>query len=453
MTLSELTANLPDEWPNDLLPQIHKQLTDSGKTLVVLDDDPTGTQTVFDVPVLTRLDAASIEAALDEEPPVLYILTNSRALTSEQTTILHRDLGATLKKFGDRLVVISRSDSTLRGHFPLEIDILREALDLPDAPTLFIPFFEAGGRLTINDTHYVVEGETATPAHLTPFAKDNAFPFSHSFLPDYFAEKAGGPVDVQSISLEQLRSGDVTQQLAALPDGCTCIVNAISRRDLEVLATALHNSNRQFLFRTAASFVQTLAGLPMRPPLDPWQLQDLEENSNGGLIVVGSHVRKTSAQLSHLLENTPDANPVELHVPSLLENPDDTLFPVSQQLNQTIESGKTVILFTSRDRIDAPTEEANLAISQTVSRSLVSLVQSLAVRPKFLIAKGGITSSDIATDALGVEKALVLGQILPGIPVWTLGHETRHPGLPYIIFPGNVGSDSALTEAYQKLNP
>ncbi len=452
MNFAELTADLPPVWEDDLLPTIHRQLAESGKTLVVLDDDPTGTQTVFDVPVLTRLDHATIAELLEEKPPVLFLLTNSRALTVAETTELHRELGSILRKFGDDIVVISRSDSTLRGHFPLETDILRESLALPKAPLLFIPFFEAGGRFTIKDTHYLVEGETATPAHLTPFANDNSFPFSHSYLPDYLAEKSEGTLRVESISLEQLRSGDVSAELASLPDGCTCIINAVERRDLEVLATALHASERRFLFRTAASFVQTLAGIPMRPPLESWQMQDLEPNPNGGLVVVGSHVPKTSAQLEHLLANNPDAVSLELDVPAFLQGADEVLFPLSQQLNQTVQSGKTAILYTSRERIDASSARENLAIAQTISRALVALVQSLTLRPSFLIAKGGITSSDIATDALGVTKALVLGQILPGVPVWSLGNETRFPGLAYIIFPGNVGDDNALTQALQKLS-
>ena len=310
-----------------------------------------------------------------------------------------------------------------------------------------------GGGVAFDDVVGVGDGEaaTGTPAHLTPFANDNAFPFSHSYLPDYIAEKSSGPVDVQSISLEELRAGDVSEKIAALPASSTCIVNATSITDLNVLSLALLKSDRRFIIRSAASFVQSLAGIVSRPPLDPWQMQDLDPNPNGGLIIVGSHVPRTSAQLAHLIENAPNAVPLELNIPALLENPDDTLFPLSAKLNQTIESGKTAILFTSRDRIDAPSEAENLAISQTISRSLVSLVQSVVARPSFLIAKGGITSSDIATDALGVKQAMVLGQILPSVPVWTIGNETRHPGLAYVIFPGNVGGDDALTQAYQKL--
>lgn len=454
MTTEELFAKLPPLPEEELTGKVAEALESSGKTILVLDDDPTGTQTVFDVPVLTDLSAESVREAIEEEPPVLFLLTNSRALTAEQTRKLHSDLGKVLKEFREDLVLISRSDSTLRGHYPLEIDVLQEALDIPDAPTLLIPFFEAGGRLTIDNIHYVVEGDLATPAHQTPFAQDNAFPFSHSHLPDYVEEKTAGRITadtVQTLSLEEMRSGDLAKRLADLPNGSTCVVNATSLKDLNRLSLAIHQSERTFLFRTAASFVQSLAGIPPRPVLEPWQLMDLEPNKNGGLIIVGSHVPKTSSQLSHLIENGKDLVSFQLDIPKLLQEPDETLFPLSADINKAIETGNSVVLFTSRERIDAPNEAANLALSQTISRSLVSLVQSLASRPRFLIAKGGITSSDIATDALGVRKAIVLGQILPGVPVWTLGSETRFPGLAYIIFPGNVGGPDALTEAYQKL--
>jgi uncharacterized protein YgbK (DUF1537 family) len=447
MTHQDLLANLPPIPADDLLPSIREALESSERTIVVLDDDPTGTQTVFDVPVLTRLDADSIRDAIDEAPPVLFLLTNSRALTAKETTELHQNLGKILKEFADDIIVISRSDSTLRGHFPLETNILRDALGIPEAPTLFIPFFEAGGRLTVNNTHYVVEGNTATPAHLTPFANDNTFPFSHSHLPDYIAEKTGAPVDVQSISLEDLRSGNVVEKLASLPDSSTCIVNATCLRDLDSLSLALHQNKRRFIIRSAASFVQSLGGITSRPPLDPWQMQDLAPNPNGGLIIVGSHVPKTTAQLNHLLENFPNITAIELNVPDLLNSTFDAQ-RTALDIQTALSSGKTVVLFTSRDRIDG---EDNLVISRTVSQALVSIVRSIKIRPKFLIAKGGITSSDIATDALGVKQAMVLGQILLGVPVWTIGNETRHPGLAYIIFPGNVGGDDALTQAYQKL--
>ena len=115
MKTSELLENLPPVSTEDLLPGIHEALEASGKTIVVLDDGPAGTQTVFDVPVLTQLDADSIRDAIDEAPSLLFLLTNSRSLSIDETTKLHLDLGGILKEFGDDIIVISRSDPFLRG--------------------------------------------------------------------------------------------------------------------------------------------------------------------------------------------------------------------------------------------------------------------------------------------------------------------------------------------------
>jgi len=81
-----------------------------------------------------------------------------------------------------------------------------------------------------------------------------------------------------------------------------------------------------------------------------------------------------------------------------------------------------------------------------ISDALSSIIAQLKIRPAFIIAKGGITSSDVAIKALRVKKARVIGQIRPGIPVWITGPESKFPGLPYIIFPGNVGDRYTLKD-------
>lgn len=446
MTLNELLSGLPPEISDDLTPEIHDFLIGSKKTIVVLDDESTGTQTVFDVPVITDLTPDTIKDAIDEAPPVLFLLTNSRSLKKDQTTELHQNLGEILKEFQDDIIIISCSDSSLRGHFPLETDILRKALEVPQAPTLFVPFFAAGGCLTLNDTHYIVEGNTATPIHLTPFAKDHTFPFSHSYLPDYLAEKSEGPLDVQSLSLTDLRSGDITNKLADLPDSSTCIVNATSLNDLNVLSLALLKSDRRFIIRSAASFIQSLAGIPSRPPLEPWQLQDLEPNPNGGLIIIGSDTPKAIDQLNHLLKNAPNLTAIKLSTPDII-NSTFNLESIIFNVQAALTSGENVVLFTSRKHLD---EGDDFTITQNISRTLVDIVRGIKERPSFLVAEGALTSSNIATDALGVKKAQVLGQIIPGVPLWTIGNETLHPGLAYVIFPSNLGEADALTLVVEK---
>ena len=90
--------------------------------------------------------------------------------------------------------------------------------------------------------------------------------------------------------------------------------------------------------------------------------------------------------------------------------------------------------------------------SVRISDGVRRLVGNLQVTPSFVIAKGGITSSDVGTKALCVKCANVLGQIRPGIPVWQTGEESKFPQTPYVIFPGNVGEVQTLREAVEILH-
>ena len=177
---------------------------------------------------------------------------------------------------GRDYTVISRSDSTLRGHFPLETDVLAEALGESEAVCLVIPYFLEGGRWTVDDVHYVVDGDTWTPAAETPFAKDAVFGFQSSHLRQWVEEKTNGvhPAEtVGSISLETIRSGPdaVTDQLMSFPAGSVGIINALTMRDIEVVVAAILDAEAQgkrFLYRTAASFVRARAGLANKPLLE-----------------------------------------------------------------------------------------------------------------------------------------------------------------------------------------
>jgi len=234
----------------------------------------------------------------------------------------------------------------------------------------------------------------------------------------------------------------------ALTHGCVCVVNAASQRDLEVFVQGLLEAEargRRFLYRTAASFVPICADITPRPLLAPAELA--MPGSGGGLIIVGSHVPRTSSQLA-ALRSQPGVVSVEVHVPALLTEAHHAaeVARVTHAIAQGLRGHADVVLFTSRTLVTGTDAARNLAIGQRVSAGLVAVVRSLATRPRYLLAKGGITSSDIATQGLGVQRALVLGQILPGVPVWQLGPETRYPGLGYIVFPGNVGGPQALAE-------
>jgi len=463
-TLSKTAAfaALPPVWPDDLLAT--NRAAASARTLVVLDDDPTGTQTVRDIAVVTTWDTATLTAELAAAPACFYILTNSRSLTADDSRALHRELANNLRvasaATGRAFVVASRSDSTLRGYYPLETDTLDSVLGAADA-TFISPYFEAGGRYTLADTHYVAEGDTLVPAAATPFARDSAFGYRSSHLPAWVEEKTAGRVraaDVATLSLDLIRRGGpvaVAEKLRALPRGAVCIVNACAPRDIEVFAAATlaaEAAGSRFLYRTAAGFVAARIGQsPQQALLAPAAFS--AASPHGGLTLVGSYVPKTTAQLTALLA-TPGLVALELSVAELLDTTRraPALAATIDAMNTALAAGRDTVVYTSRQLVTVADPTASLATGRSVSDALIAIIQSLSVMPRYLIAKGGITSSDTATRGLGVRRALVLGQALPGVPVWQLGPESRFPGLGYVVFPGNVGSDTALADLVARLH-
>jgi len=455
---------LPPEWPEDLLPHIQQELRSSSYKVVVLDDDPTGTQTVRDIPVLTSWDVAELEEELKGAFPAFYILTNSRSLTEPQACDLAVEIGTNLKQASEntaiRVVVISRSDSTLRGHFPAEVDAGARVLGKEGLPYLVLPFFLEGGRYTIDDVHYVKEGDTLVPAAQTPFANDAAFGFSHSNLKHYIEEKTGGTIaagSVTSVSLDDIRLGGpvrVAEIFRGVAPGSACFVNAASYRDMEVIVDALITVEKEgceFLYRSAASFVRTRIGIDAGSGLLPGN-ELVSDSDAGGLFVIGSYVPKTTAQVASLFAQT-DIVQVEVRVSALLDETtrESEIGRAVGVVEEAIRGGKDAAVFTSRDLVTGNDAASSLEIGQTVSDSLVKIVTDLSVQPRYLVAKGGITSSDVATKALGIKRAMVIGQALPGVPAWRCGDETRYPGTTYIVFPGNVGEDDALAQIQKKV--
>ena len=272
--VEERLSGIPAPRTDDLLPLIRDAAKQSGSCVVVLDDDPTGTQTVYETPVLTTWDVASLSEQLRRDQGMFYILTNSRALPEKAAIELAKEIGENLVAASSqtkrRLTVVSRSDSTLRGHYPAEVDAIAQAIGRPDAIHVIMPFFLQGGRLTIQDTHYVYDGQSLIPAAETPFAQDATFGFQNSNLRDWAIEKHGGQLDpaaLHSISLTDLRELDcetIAARLNALAPGSIVIVNAVDIRDAHAFALAAHRAEQlgtNLIYRSAASFVQAYAGL------------------------------------------------------------------------------------------------------------------------------------------------------------------------------------------------
>ena len=460
---SKLTSLLPPEWPEELFPDIQRDVRTGKRKVVVLDDDPTGTQTVHGIPVLTTWTVQALKQEFERKTTAFYILTNSRSLPLNDAKKLNKEIGHNLKVVsqlkGREFVIISRSDSTLRGHFPGEVEALAQTLGEVFDGWLLIPFFLEGGRYTLNDTHYVVEKGHLIPAGETEFAQDVTFGYQSSNLRQWIEEKTQGCItanDVNSISIEDLRVGgpkQVNAKLMNLRRGEICIVNAVSYRDLEVLTRAILSAEAQgkrFLYRTAASFVRVRAGISPRPLLENSDL-DLPR-SGGALLIIGSHVPRTTEQMEVLLHRK-NLERIEVQVKSLLDNKSrvNEIERTAKTLDKALQESRDVVLFTSRALITEKDPESALAMGRKISEGLIVIIKRIASRPRYILSKGGITSSDIATRGLNVRRAQVLGQIIPGVPVWQLGPESRYPELAYVVFPGNVGGSGALVEAVHKM--
>ncbi len=432
--------------------------------IVVLDDDPTGSQTVHGVPVYTRWDRESIREAFAAPGRLFYILTNSRAFSETETRRVHTEIGENLAAVSLPFLLISRGDSTLRGHYPLETETLRQTLERQGARydgEILCPFFAEGGRYTIDNIHYVAYGDALVPAGETEYAGDKTFGYQSSDLPSWIAEKYGDrhKPSVTCISLAQLRGLDYTGIERALDEVSgfgKVVVNAVSYEDLLVFCTAFVRvlaKGRRFLVRSAASFVKVIGAISHHPLLSGAQLRD-PCDSNGGLVIVGSHVNKTTAQLE-ALRGYDGAEFVEINQHLVVDSTafEAEMVRAAALTDRLIASGKTAVVHTRRERFDVgggPEEE--LRCATMISDKLTGIPARIAARPSFIIAKGGITSSDVATKGLGIRRAEVMGQLLPGIPVWKTGEESLFPGLPYVIFPGNVGEDNALRQAVEELS-
>lgn len=397
--------------------------------MVVFDDDPTGIQTVHSCLLVTEWSDANLQQALADTVPFFYILTNTRALTAQQATERLTDaLQAVLRvnqQFGYQLICVSRSDSCLRGHFPLETDVMCQVLSLhgikvwPKIP--FVPAFIESGRYTIDGIHYMREGQKLVPVSETEFARDNVFGYHSSRLIDYIVEKGGNPEEYE-------------------------IVDAYTYGDLDAyrdrLFAQISDWSGSVVIRSSSSLPRSMSGIPDHPLLSHNRLHISPQQP--GTFIIGSHVQKTTQQLNELLK-VEGVRGLELAIDRILEQPEQLLSETLQQMSILVELGLTPVVYTSRRevRIDDAAERQLLGLR--VSDFLVSIVQQLPYVPSYLVAKGGITSHDILCRGLNIQTARVMGQVINSVPC------VMGPRFPYIIFPGNVGTDDSLREIFEKL--
>jgi uncharacterized protein YgbK (DUF1537 family) len=468
-TESDLIAALPAARVVDPA-SVADRLTASRRLLVVLDDDPTGTQTVADVPVLTAWSVDDLRWAMQQGSPTFYVLTNTRSLDAEQAAARNRAVVDSLVEAARAeqrpFALVSRGDSTLRGHYPLETDVLHDALvshgHRGADGVLFCPAYVDAGRVTVRDTHWMRTLDGMLPVGASEFARDATFGYRSSNLRSFVEEKTGGrwrAADILSISLNDIRLGGerrVAELLATLRGGRPAIVNAVCDDDLRVVALAalaVEERGHTLVYRTGPSFVRARAGQQARPPLRAGDLYRESSPTRHGLIVVGSHVSLTTRQLDRL-RLSGGVREIELDVTALLdrEQRDTHVADVASAATDGLDTSD-VVLRTTRQLATGADPAASLAIARRVSHALVDVVRAVTATrtPRFVLAKGGITSSDVATAGLGIRRAIVRGTVLPGIVSAWSAVDGATPGVPYVVFAGNVGDDDSLARVVDVL--
>ncbi|APX33601.1 hypothetical protein BH708_13755 [Brachybacterium sp. P6-10-X1] len=438
------------------------------RRLLVLDDDPTGSQCVADVDVAFDLDPAIPRGVLAEPGSICFVLTNTRALDEEEAVALSgRILSGVLAEPGapDGLHVVSRSDSTLRGHVIAEPTAIAEELAAHGREVdaiLLVPAMLEAGRFTEGDVHYAVVGGEARRVEDTDFARDATFGYSHSDLRDFLQERSGGAIaatDVLSIGLEDIRTGGierVEEILRGARDRRWVVVNATEYSDMEIVAEAVarrEQAGRTLITRCGPSFVRPLAGQSGARVVEAGSVSIPEGRLDHGLVVVGSHVGLTTTQL-RAVQARGALVEVELDVPSLLDDRRERhLGAVAERVREAL-GGDDCVLYTSRDLVRTEDPDESLAIARSVSDAVVEVVQRVrSARPAWVVAKGGITSHEVAAHGLGIRRARVEGQFWPGQVSLFSAQEAPEEvtGTPYVVFPGNVGGEQALADVVDRL--
>jgi uncharacterized protein YgbK (DUF1537 family) len=471
MTRADSTANLPPPRVEpDARGRIRRALAEAGRRIAVLDDDPTGSQTVHGVDVVTVFESDEIAAGLSEASSTCFFLTNTRSLSEADAVELNTRIGRMLFDLAARLDapidMVSRSDSTLRGHVIAEVRALdavrRQATGRGFDGVLMVPAYFEAGRFTAGNVHWARVGADVLPVSETEFARDATFGYAASDLRDFVAEKSGGavqPGDVLSITLDDIRLGGprrVAELLAGVTDGRFVVVNAVEYADLDVVVLGLLEAaaaGRSFLYRSGPSFVQSLAGLEPRDPLQASDLWPAGHPRGHGLVVVGSHVGLTSRQVVVARDRGGLAE-VELAVAAVADpaRRDGHVAEATRLVVSALDHSD-VLLVTSRELRRGRDAAESLEISRKVSTAVTEVVRgALPAKPAWVVAKGGITSHDVAVRGLGIRRAKVLGQLFPGlVSVFRpLDAAPKAVGIPYVVFAGNVGDETTLASVIDR---
>lgn len=176
-------------------------------------------------------------------------------------------------------------------------------------------------------------------------------------------------------------------------------------------------------------------------------------------MLVGSHVPLADRQLERLLAE-PGCVGVELEVAKvqrLLEGPEPMRLLASlelawgQRLAEVLAGGHTPVLFTSRGEARCRHDQERRALGLALAGVMARLAAAVAPDLGYLISKGGITTHTLLADGLALEQVELQGQLLPGLSLVLAAPDTDQEPLPVLTFPGNLGDDGTLREAWRWL--
>lgn len=403
---------------------------------VVLDDDPTGTQSAAHVRVLLETSTELLEEAFRGADSV-YVLTNSRAIDEGSAVALlsrvRDEAREAASRLGERVRFVLRGDSTLRGHVFAETGVFLG----DDSVMLFVPAFPDGGRTTRGGVHYVRLAGTDVRADETEFAEDPVFPFGTAVLTDYVAEKSERAA--VPVTLEALRAGGLATVLRDAVAGSVVTPDIETNDDIRLVAAAVEEasaSGASVIVRSASPLAAALAGVESSGLLPT----PLVESAGRVLLVCGSHTAGATAQLDAVRALW--GEPTAIETAAALEAPREAGTLAAARARPALDGRGFAAITTERVR---SAEHNTLDHGERVMEALTTAVRELLPASDVIVSKGGITSADTARIGIGASSALVLGQVLPGVSVWSLVGADGRERL-YVVVPGNVGEPETLVQ-------
>jgi uncharacterized protein YgbK (DUF1537 family) len=426
-----------------------------GAPFVVLDDDPTGVQTLRGIRVLLSWDVRRISAALQGRRSV-HLITNTRALPPERVQPFVEEAALAARAAAPDGRVVLRGDSTLRGHLVEEYLGVRAATAAPAWPVLLlVPALPAAGRITVGGVHFFERDGTRTPLHETEYARDGVFAYASARLLEWAEERSAGLFTARAgaeLHLDELRArgpeavADALEQLAARGTPAAFGPDAENGDDLEFVAAGLEEAlgrGVEVIVRCAPAFAGVLTRTTATEPAP------LPGRGSGVLVVCGSYVPQTTRQLGRLLDANPgslvEADVVALAAPGPAAERE--VERLAADASRLLAADGLAVLATPRTRPEGTT---SLDAGEQIAAHLAHAVAAVEPRPSVLVAKGGITSAVTLRDGVGAPEAEVLGPVEPGVSRWA-ARWADGDELAYLVVPGNVGDEDLLARLVARI--